>query len=463
MSNFIQQQRLTRRTVLRGVGACVALPWLEVMSPQRLTASSNVLLNNSTVSSGQKPLRMAFFYVPNGMHMPDWKQTGERLKSTPILKPLEKYLDRINVFSGLSLRGAEALGDGPGDHARSVAAFLTGAHPKKTDGKAIRNGVSIDQVLAQKLGDRSKLPSLELGTEPSAPAGRCDSGYSCVYTSNVSWRTETSPVAKEINPQAVFDRLFGTSDASTSRDAEIRNAQRRRSILDLVADDTRRLQRQLGSVDQQKLDEYLYSLHEIEKRVKNSETLVQIEIDVPDYPRPDGVPRQYEDHVTLLLDMMALAFQADVTRISTFMFANAGSNRSYRNIDVADGHHDLSHHGNNEDKQGQISKINQFHMSLFSRFIERLATTQELDGSVLDHSLILYGSGIADGNRHNHNDLPIMTIGSGDGRFETGKHFDLPNHTPLTNLYLTMMQASGLAEPSFSDSNGIIQGLTIEQ
>ncbi|HMO16419.1 MAG TPA: DUF1552 domain-containing protein, partial [Pirellulaceae bacterium] len=357
--------------------------------------------------------------------------------------------------------GAEAGGDGPGDHARSVSAFLTGTRPKKTDGKAIRNGVSIDQVMAQHFGSVSRLPSLELGTEPSAPAGRCDSGYSCVYTSNLSWRTETSPVAKEIDPQAVFDRMFGSAMTKTDRDMLAQQNQRRRSILDMVADETRQLQYQLGHVDRQKLDEYLYSIHELEKRLQRVEALDQAEPDVPDFPRPAGTPRKFEEHVSLLLDMMVLAFQADVTRVSTFLLSNAGSNRSYRNIGITDGHHDLSHHGNDPSKQEQISKINHFHMTLFARFVDRLAEIKENESTMLDNSIILYGSGIADGNRHNHYDLPIMTIGSGGNSIVTGQHFKLPKRTPLTNLYLTMLEVGGVKLDSFSDSNGLIPRLLV--
>lgn len=451
----MSKQNISRRTVLRGLGTAVALPWLEIMSPSALSSMSATRVGAKTAA----PTRLAFFYVPNGMHMPDWNQKGKRLKASPILRPLRKHLDKINVYSGLTLDGARAHGDGPGDHARSVASFLTGAHPKKTDGKAIRNGISVDQVAAKKLGELTKFASLELGTEPSAPAGRCDSGYSCVYTSNISWRSDVSPVAKEINPTVLFDRLFGTSAATASRDAELRKNKYRKSILDLVQEDARKLQRNLGKTDQQKLEEYLYSLRSIEKRLESTDKLDQLESDIPDYPRPKNVPRKYDEHIELLMDVLTLAFQSDLTRVSSFMFANAGSNRSYRDIDVRDGHHDLSHHGNNAEKQEQIAKINLYHMNLFKHFVDRLDSIPEGDGTLLDNCMILYGSGIADGNQHAHHQLPIMTIGGGGEKFSTGNHFNLGKETPLTNLYLSMLKGVGVKTNKFGDSNGTIDGL----
>jgi hypothetical protein len=429
----------------------MALPLLEAMVPSRLRAAPN----------DRPPVRMAFLYVPNGMHMPDWtpQGTGSEFELGPILQPLTAYKSEMTVLSGLTLNGARALGDGGGDHARSVAAFLTGAHPKKTDGADIQNGVSVDQVAASKIGAQTKLPSLELGLERSAPAGRCDSGYSCVYTSNMSWRSPTSPVAKEVDPAAVFDRLFGDA----TRDQSLANRSKRDryqvSLLDFVMEDASRLRRRLGHTDQQKLDEYLYAVREIERRVQNSRKLRNAEAGVPDYPRPAGVPREFAEHTRLMFDLMALALQTNSTRVLTFMYTNAGSNRSYKQIGVSEGHHSLSHHGKNPQKQEQISKINQYHASLFAYFIEKLATTPEADGTLLDNCMVMYGSGIGDGNRHNHDNLPIVLLGKAGGSIKTGRHLEYPFNTPLTNLYVSMLERMDVHVDSFGDSTGRLEDL----
>ncbi len=444
--------RISRRTVLRGLGTVVALPWLEAMAGGSVSAAG---FGGPTTSP---PLRSAFFYVPNGMHMPDWTPSdfGSRFKLTPIIQPLEQYRSKINVLTGLTLNGARALGDGPGDHARSVAAYLTGAHPKKTGGAGIYNGPSVDQVMAHHTGSNTRLPSLEIGMEQSASAGRCDSGYSCVYSSNIAWRTATTPVAKETNPAALFDRLFGSEDDRQNREQAARRRKYRKSILDFVRDQARSLRVELGVADRQKLDEYLDSIRRVEKQIAGTDKLDEPEMDVPDYPRPKGVPRQYAEHMKLLFDVMALALETDSTRILTFMYANAGSNRSYREIGVNRGHHDLSHHGNNAEKQEQISEINQYHMKLFTYFLDKLESISEGDGSLLDNCLIVYGSGIADGNKHAHHELPIMTVGGGGRRFVTGQHLKFDAETPLTNLYLTMLDQAGAPVKSIGDSTGIL-------
>ena len=448
---------ISRRTALKGVGTALALPLFEAMAPGTSLGSA---IKGQKVSLAS-PQRTAFFYVPNGMHMPDWtpKKVGSNFELTSTLKPLQKFQSRINVLSGLTLDGARAHGDGPGDHARSVAAFLTGAHPKKTDGAGIFNGPSVDQLLAGHVGKATKLASLEVGMEGSAPAGRCDSGYSCVYTSNISWRTATTPVAKEVNPAALFDRLFGSQDERESKIASAKRRHYRKSVLDYVRQDAAKMHRALGANDRRKLDEYLYAVRDVEKRIEGAETLDRTEQEVPDYPRPEGVPRDYAEHMKLLYDVMVLAFQTDSTRVMSFMYANAGSNRSYRDIGVKRGHHDLSHHGNNKDKQAQISKINQYHMQLFSYFLERLNSVEEGGQCLLDHCTIVYGSGIADGNRHAHDTLPILTVGNNGGKFSTGQHVRFEKETPLTNLYLTMLNHSGMAIESLGDSTGTLPEL----
>jgi len=443
-------RNISRRTVLRGLGAAVSLPMLEAMLPRTARAAGR---------AGRPPLRMTLLFVPNGMHMPDWipDKEGDEFDVKPILEPIARFKSQMNVLSGLTLNGGRSLGDGPGDHARCVASYLTGAHPKKTSGKDIKNGASVDQVAADKVGRETRFPSLELGTERSAQAGRCDSGYSCVYTSNMSWRTPNTPMAKEIDPAAVFDRLFGGGDArDNAENRDLRNRYQK-SILDFVLEDAKDLHRRLGVSDQRKLDEYLYAVREVERRIGGSDKLDNEEEDVPDYPRPSGVPREFEKHVKLMFDLMTLAFQTNATRISTFMYTNAGSNRNYKQIGVSDGHHSLSHHGNNAEKQAKISKINQYHVSLLGYWLEQLAAVKEGDGTLLDNCMIMYGSGLADGNRHNHHGLPIALIGGGGGTITTGRHLAYPRETPLTNLYLSMLDRMNVDVDTFSDATGRLE------
>lgn len=445
---------LSRRTVLRGLGTTVALPSLAVMSESRLLSAAE--------REKKSPLRMAFFYVPNGMHMPDWtpKKDGTRFELPPTLARLSEHRKSFNVLSGLTLDGARAHGDGGGDHARSVAAFLTGAHPRKTNGADIQNGVSVDQLAAKHVGDATRFASLELGLEASAQAGNCDSGYSCAYASNMSWRGATNPVAKEIDPAAVFDRLFaGQTEKSVRRARSVREKYRK-SVLDFVLEDAKDLHRTLPAVDQRKLDEYLYSVRDVEKRLAGADRLRLSEEGVPDYPRPSGVPRELRQHAELMLDMVALAMQTDSTRILSFMFTNAGSNRSYPEIQVSQGHHSLSHHGKSEDKQANVAKINRFQIDRFGYLLKRLDSILEDNGkTLLDNSMLVYGSGISDGDRHNHDDLPIILAGKAGGRVRTGRHIRYENGTPLCNLYLWMMKQMGVSERRFGDSTGLLHNL----
>jgi hypothetical protein len=445
--------RISRRTILRGVGTALALPWLEAMLPVRSVFGGE--------PAAKPPVRMAFIYVPNGMHMPDWtpEQEGADFELKPIMQPLAPVREYLTVLSGLTLDGARPHGDGGGDHARSVAAFLTGAHPKKTDGANIKNGVSVDQVAAAKIGAKTRFPSLELGCEASATAGNCDSGYSCAYTSNISWRDETTPVAKEVNPKAVFDRLFGTGDESEEGKAKDLRRLKQKSVLDFVMSDAKALHAKLGSTDQKKLDEYLYSVREVERRVVGGDKLPVQEEGVPDYPRPVGVPTDYVEHLRLMYDLMTLAMRTDSTRILSFMYTNDSSNRSYPGLEVREGHHDLSHHGRNKDKQAKIGKINKHHVEQLGYFLEKLKSTPDGDGNLLDNSLIVYGSGIADGDAHNHNDLPIALFGRGGGSVKPGRHLRFEKETPLTNLYLSMLDRVGAPTEKLGDSTGKLNGL----
>ncbi|MFK8112638.1 MAG: DUF1552 domain-containing protein [Rubripirellula sp.] len=444
---------LSRRTVLRGLGTAVALPLLDVMSSTRLLSAAT--------PTGKPPLRMGFFYVPNGAHMPDWtpKQDGFKFDLPPTLARLSDQKETFNVLTGLTLDGARSHGDGGGDHARSVAAFLTGAHPRKTNGADIQNGISVDQVTAKYVGDKTRFSSLELGLEASAQAGNCDSGYSCAYASNMSWRGPSNPVAKEIDPGLLFDRLFGGQAVKETKRAKSAREKYRKSVLDFVLEDAQRLHKTLPAVDQRKLDEYLYSVRHVEKRLSGAERLRLTEDGVPDYPRPSGVPRELSKHAELMMDMVALAMQTDSTRILSFMFTNAGSNRSYPEINVSEGHHELSHHGKSEHKQISIAAINRFHIERFGYLLQRLRQIHEGQGTLLDNCMLVYGSGISDGDRHNHDDLPILLAGGAGGKIKTGRHIRYKNGTPLCNLYLWMMQQMGAKADKFGDSNGVIDKL----
>jgi hypothetical protein len=404
-------------------------------------------------AGAKPPVRTAFLYVPNGVHIPDWapKAVGPGFELPPVLKPLRTVKEDLLVLSGLTLDPARAHGDGGGDHARAMASFLTGRHPRKTDGADLRVGISVDQVAAQAVGRSTRLPSLEVGCEGGKSAGECDHGYSCAYQSNLSWRGESTPVAKEINPRLVFDRLFGGPSGGDD-EARARSERHRKSILDHVTEDARRLAGALGATDRRKLEEYLTSVREVEQRI--SRAAPTHDGGRPQYPRPLGIPADYQEHLRLMSDLLALAFQSDLTRVATFVFANDGSNRSYRTIGVPDGHHDLSHHAGDPAKQEKILRINQFHTAELAYFLGKLTSTPEGDGTLLDHCIVVYGSGISDGNSHSHDELPILLAGKAGGTIKTGRHIRYPNETPLTNLYLSILDRIGAPLDSFGDSTG---------
>ncbi|MGP0069963.1 MAG: DUF1552 domain-containing protein, partial [Isosphaeraceae bacterium] len=355
--------------------------------------------------------------------------------------------------SGLAQNNAAPLGDEGGDHARSLACFLTGMHPLKTDGANIRAGVSIDQVAAAQVGQATRLASLELGIDPSAQAGSCDSGYSCAYSSNISWRSATLPMAKEIDPKLVFDRLFRAQARKGSPAERVKRAQYDRSILDFVRDDARQLHAQLGMIDRRKIEEYLNSLRELERRIQRADVALEHHRTGTDIARPGGIPKEMREHIRLMLDLLALAFQADATRIGTFMFANEASNRAYHFLNVPDGHHDLSHHGNDPRKHEKIMAINRFHVEQFAYLLAKLKAMREGEGSLLDNVMIVYGSGISDGDRHNHDDLPILLAGRGGGSIRTGRHIRY-NSQPLNNLYLSMLDRMDVKIDRHGDSTG---------
>jgi hypothetical protein len=402
---------------------------------------------------------MAFLYVPNGVHMADWTpaEAGARFPLPPTLAPLAVYKDDLLVLTGLAQHNAEALGDGPGDHARSLACFLTGAHPLKTDGAGIRVGVSVDQLAAQKVGKHTRLPSLELGIERGAQSGNCDSGYSCAYSSNISWRSANMPMAKEINPKLVFDRLFASRSRDDSPADRAKRELYQKSILDLVLDDAELLQKRLGMNDRRKIDEYLTAVREVELRITQTEHAAKI---LPDksLSRPKGIPDDVGEHIRLMFDLIALSFQCDATRICTFMYANEGSNRNYPAINVTDGHHDLSHHGGDGKKHEKLKIINRFHIEQFGYLLGKLKSIKEGSGSLLDSAMIVYGSGISDGDRHNHDDLPIIMAGKGGGTIKPGRHLKAKPQ-PLNNLYLALLDRVGVSEDRLGDSTGRLEKL----
>jgi hypothetical protein len=448
---------VTRRTALKGLGTVVALPWLESLSWAAPVAPT----------AGGPPRRLAFFYVPNGVNMNAWtpKEEGKLGELPPTLKPLEGVKEYLNVFGGLTCDKARANGDGPGDHARAMSAFLTGRQARKTHGADIRVGISADQHVANVVGDKTRFPSLELGVERGGNTGNCDSGYSCAYSHNLSWRGEATPNAKEVDPKAVFDRLFNGQDPKELAEARAKRELYNRSILDFVNEDAKGLNKTLGLADQKKLDEYLSSVREIEQRIEKAKKLRNAPVVKPNINAPEAHDdkfwrEHYQEHIRLMGDLLVLAFQTDLTRVATFPLANEGSNRPYRHIEVPEGHHDLSHHGNDAKKLEKIQKINQFHIEQFAYILGKMKAVKEANGTtLLDNAMVLYGSGNGDGNRHNHDDLPILLVGKGGGTIETGRHVVFPRRddTPLTNLFLALFERMGAPAKSFGDSTGVLK------
>jgi len=434
--------RMDRRTVLRGAGVSLALPLLGAMNPLVSAAARG--------SETASPLRLAWIFFPNGTNAERWFPTGSGNDWTlsPSLEPLAACRNDLNVLKGLAQVNGQSLGDGPGDHARSAAVFLTGAHPYKTAGSKIRAGRSVDQIAADSYGRATRLASIELGTEEGRDAGACDSGYSCAYSNNISWRSESLPTGKEIQPKNAFARLFGVSGNGDSR-AQAMKA----SILDFVNDQRQHLVARVGSDDARKLDEYFTSIREIEQRIAKCSTPVALPEGTVE---PKDKPADATEHIRLMYDLMVLAFQTDTTRIATFMLANEGSNRTFPMIEVTDGHHQLSHHENNQDNIAKIAKIDRYYAEQFAYFLSRLRETSDGDGNLLDHSMILFGGAICDGNRHDHHDLPLLLAGRAGRGLPTGRLLEFPQYTPLNNLFRTMLDYAGVDQGNFGDANGIL-------
>ena len=445
---IITKRALPRRTFLRGIGAAIGLPFLDAMIP--------------ALAQGQEkksPIRMALVYVPNGMEMRHWNPSYEGpLGDLPqTLQPLDSVRGDILSLSNLAhAQGRAFLDEGGGDHGRCCPTYLSGVHPKKalTD---IRAAVSFDQIVASEIGKQTRFPSLELGMEEPQQAGTCDNGYSCAYTNNLAWRSATQPMPPVANPRVLFERLFGNGAQYTTEQRAQRSALRR-SILDFVADDTRQLQGSLGPTDRAKLDEYLTLVRDIERQLDRAESDVRME---PTMARPNGIPDDFATHFKLMTDLITVAFQADLTRVVTFLTGREQSNRAYREIGISEGHHELSHHRYQPELMDKVSRINRYHTEQFAKWIQRLRGVQDGDGTLLHNSMIVYGSGLADGNNHILSDLPTLIAGQAGGYIKSGRRIVYRRETPMCNLWLTMMDKMGVHMEHLGDSTGALSGLDL--
>ena len=438
----------SRRRFLRGLGTLIALPAMESLAPlQSARAATKAGL------ASQFPLRMAFIYSPNGKNMAHWTPNGEgaSYELSRSLAPLANLKRDITVISGLAHDKARANGDGGGDHARANATFLTGMQARKTSGADIRAGISVDQVAANAVGQLTRLPSLELSCDEARRAGNCDSGYSCSYQFNLAWKSESSPLSPERDPRLAFERLFGGPNASEAAAARAKRDFFNKSVLDFVMDDAKTLQKHLGRTDRQKLDEYMTSIRDIERRIGSANDAAR---KLPDYRKPTGIPDSYAEHIRLMFDLMWLAFQTDSTRIATFLLAHDGSNRTFPDIGVPDQHHGISHHQRDPNKLEKIAKIDEFYSVQLAYFLEKLKATKEGNGTLLDNSMIVFGGGISDPDRHSHDNLPVILAGGGSGKLKPGRHVRLNGETPMCNLYLSLLDRMGVKEQRFGDSTG---------
>jgi len=448
MSHTITKKHLPRRAFLRGTGAVLALPFLDAMVP-------------AFASTLAKPVtRMGFVYVPNGIISANWlpAQQGAGFEFNSTMKALEPYREQVLVMSNLAQINGRSFGDGGGDHARAGATWLTGVHPKKTEGADIHSGISADQVAARVLGQKTQFASLEIGVEAPSLAGGCDSGYSCAYTNTTSWRSPTTPNPMEVNPRVLFERLFGDGD-STDPAARMASLKERSSILDFVSGSVDRMETKIGKGDRAKLSEYLDAVRDIERRIQKAEEQNATMV-MPVMERPAAAPEEFVDHARLMMDLMVIAWQTDMTRVTSFMLAREGSNRSYREIGVADGHHSCTHHQNDPDKIAKTVKINEHHVRQFAYLIDKLKSTKDGDGTLLDHSMVLYGSSISDGNQHTHVDLPLVLVGSASGQIKSGRHVRCAPETPMNNLLLSMLDKVGVPTDTLGDSTGKLEHLS---
>jgi hypothetical protein len=446
---IITKKAISRRTVLRGVGAAVALPLLDAMVPA-LTASQR---------TAAKPVRrLGVVYHPNGVVYENWlpKGVGKEFEFSTVLSPLERFRDRTLVITGLADRQAEALGDGGGDHSRASGSYLTGVHVKKSD-SIVLNGVSMDQIAAKALERETQLSSLQLTVDANNLVGSCDTGYSCAYSNTLSWLTPTLPLMSENDPRVVFERLFGASDSTDSR-VRVSRLKRDRSILDSVTARVRQLQRQLGADDNTKVSDYLASLRDVERRIQKAEE--QSARELPEVDRPVGIPDSFDEHVQLLYDLQVLAYQCDLTRVITFMYGREQSARTYPQLGISDPHHQLTHHQNDPEKLEKCTKIQNHHVSLFTAYLDKLRSTPDGEGSLLDNSVILFGAGLSNSDRHTHSPLPTVVVGGGAGTIKGGRHLVYAEGTPLSNLHVTLLVKAGVAVDKLGDSTGQFKELS---
>lgn len=445
---FSPGRRGLLRGVVRGAGALVTLPLLESLIPSAL---ANSVMDN-------RPKRLSVFYSPNGMRMDQFTpaQVGTNYQLSPLLEPLARHKDKFSVISGLAHYNASALGDGPGSHGRSCGAYLTGAHPKRTEGADIYCGISMDQVIANHIGHHTQLASLELGIEPPSLLGSCDVGYSCTYTNTLSWRSPTSPLPVAVKPGDVFERLFGDT---SGMDEQARKAQlaTKASILDFVMEDTARLSPRLGANDRRKLEEYLDAIRTVEQRIQKASQQNQ-SVDTSKLQLPAGIPESFEEHVRIMVDLQVLALQSDMTRVSTFMLGRELSNRAYAEIGVPDSHHSLSHHGGDEAKIAKLVKIDRYHMEQLAYLLDRMATTADGEHTLLDNTFVMAGASLGEPNEHDNMNLPAIVAGGG---IRGNRHIVEAKHTPMSNLMLSLLHEMGVPAESFGDSTGTIKTLMI--
>lgn len=435
---------IDRRTVLRGAGAAFTLPLLDAMIP-----ASTALAKTAAAPSNLR--RLGYIYMPMGMNPAEWTPKGNDLSELPsTLQPLDNVKEQVAIISGMELRNAY-----PGSHATSNSAFLSAATAKRTESSDYFLGTTVDQIAAKRIGQKTQLPSLELAMDLLENVGQCDNGYACVYQNYLSWSSPTTPLPAEAHPRIVFESLFGEGGTPADRRQAL---QRRASLLDSVTQEMQRFKLQLGADDRNKVDDYFQSIREIERRIQKAEASVE-ENPLPDLDRPTGVPASYADHARLMFDLQLLAFQGDMTRVISFQLAREASNRTYPEIGVPEPHHPTTHHGNNPKKLAKIAKINQFHVSLFAEFLQKMKATKEGNGSLLDHSLYLYGSGMGDSDAHDHTDLPIIVAGGAAGNMQGNRHLQFESGTPLSNLHLTLLNKAGVEMDSFADSTGQVDEL----
>lgn len=442
---FIKKMALHRRSFLRGVGATLALPLLDAMMP--------------AFASTTKPIpRMSFMYIPNGINLAQWTPaaSGKEFAFSPTLKSLEPFRECVNVLSGLALHSADRLNDGAGDHSRATGAFLSGCHAKRTQGADLFLGVTADQIAAKSLGKDNLLPSLELGIDDRKTSPLCDEGYTCTYSNTLSWSSATTPLPIENDPRLVFERLFGEGGNAGRRMARLRE---NRSILDSVTSEMKQMQGLVGVPDRQRMDQYFDAIRQVELRLQrvekqNAESSPSLGAGIA---RPLGAPDKFEDHIRLMFDLQVLAFQADITRVSTLMFAGERSGRSYPQVGVPDAHHSVSHHDNNPEKLAKVARIDAFHVQQFAYFLGKLRDTQDGDGTLLDHSMLLYGAGISNGNVHDHSPLPVLLCGGGAGNLQGGRHIVYKNEPPLSNVLRSMLDKAGLPADRIGESTGLAE------